>query len=236
MPIIDNPDDPRARIEPKSRAAIREVFGVPEENQRSLNGAEGSADNRRGIMSPLLESGGLVFPYTPIVTFGGQAKYEELSFVHTNYRNFSFDRSFPMPISIEGIFTAQTDKEARYLLAVMHFLRTITKIDFGARSTNEGNNSRSGTPPPILHFTYLGKYMFRQVPVIVTDYSYVLPNDVDYIKVTPDQSRSSGFITWVPSQITITVNLETQQNTKVVRDKFNLAEIKNGSRLRNGFI
>jgi hypothetical protein len=59
-----------------------------------------------------------------------------------------------------------------------------------------GTGPALGTPPPVLLFDAYGQYMFNQLPVIITQFSVGLPNDVDYVPVdmsyqqTYDNSQS----------------------------------------------
>jgi hypothetical protein len=75
---------------------------------------------------------------------------------------------------ITATFTAQDKKEAEYLLAAMHFLRTCTKMFYG-------KDVNAGTPPPVVMLTGLGEYNFNNHPCVITMLSFNLPNDVDYI-------------------------------------------------------
>jgi hypothetical protein len=45
-----------------------------------------------------------------------------------------------------------------------------------------GQDPNRGTPPPLLYLTGFGEYQFNQHPVILTQFNYNLPADVDYIR------------------------------------------------------
>lgn len=188
-------------------------------------------DTDTNILKPLIDRGALVFPFTPVVTYSGTVDYESYDFTHTNYKYNTFTKAYPSEITLTGTFTAQTTSEAAYMLAAMHFLRATTKSYFGAQgpSSSDATKSKSGTPPPILLFDYLGQYMFQKVPVIITQFTYTLESDVDYVLVVGRDTR-------VPTQIEITVTLETQYNTKVLRDNFDLDKFRSGELLNKGFI
>ena len=202
-------DDPRCYFSARSNGS-KYVFGETGRNE---------------IMDPLAKSKRLIFPYTPTIQVGGGADYEQYSYTHTNYNYNAYNRSAPSEITITGDFTAQTTSEAAYLLAVMHFFRSVTKSYFGA-STPE----RSGTPPPVVLFNYLGQYMFNDVPVIIKNYAYTLQPDVSYIEV-PFKNTS------VPTYVNITVTIEASYPPKSIRDEFNLDDFRSGSLVRDkGFI
>ena len=86
---------------------------------------------------------GIVFPYTPQVMFGGNANYGNFHFTHSNFPYYQYQNSQPSEIQVTGIFTAQTNEEARYLLAVLKFLRGSTMIEFGTQAAQKG---QAGTP------------------------------------------------------------------------------------------
>lgn len=160
MPQIDF----RARLGPKNMNKAEDILGKNEE---------------KNILFPLYRTKGVLFPYTPTVTTGAIAEYEQLPFIHSNYSYNSYVRSTPKPISIAATFTAQTNDEALYLLSVIHFFRSVTKSYFGISPY-----SKAGTPPPVLKFNYLGDYQFNNVPVVVKSFDYVLEENIDYVPVS----------------------------------------------------
>ena len=175
------------------------------------------------ILNPLYGKNGLTFPFTPTVQFGGVAEYEEYSFTHSIYKYNAFTKSYPTEISVNGDFTAQTVEEARYLLAVMHFLKSSIKSYFGT-----SNTTRAGTPPPVLLFNYLGENQFKNIPVVIKNYNYTLEPNVDYVPVVFNNNTS-----WVPTKINILITLDTYYNPNTLRDKFNLDSFLQG-KLLNG--
>jgi len=176
------------------------------------------------ILRPLWDKNGLTFPFTPTVTTGGVADYEEYTFTHAQYRYNAYTRSYPTEIVINGDFTAQTQDEARYLLAVMHFLKSATKGYFGS-----SNTTRAGTPPPVLLFNYLGDNQFKNVPVIIKNFNYTLEPNIDYVPVlvNNDPNRKS----WVPTKVNILVTVDTYYNPRMLRDTFDLDKFLTGKLL-----
>jgi len=142
--------------------------------------AAGSADDDLGfygpgILAPLATTNGVVFPYTPQVSTSYQAKYNTYDLIHSNYRGVFYQNSSVSEITVRGTFTAQDTSEGAYLLAVIHFFRSVTKMFYG-------QDSQRGAPPPLVYLTGLGDYQFNQHPAVVTSFEYSLPNDVDYIR------------------------------------------------------
>lgn len=175
------------------------------------------------ILQPLYKKNGLVFPFTPTVQTGGTAEYEEYTFTHSIYKYNAYTKSMPNEIVINGDFTAQTQDEAKYLLAVMHFLKSATKSYFGS------SNTRSGTPPPVLMFNYLGENQFKNVPVIIKNFNYTLEPGVDYVPVLlgGDENKKS----WVPTKVNIMITVDTYYNPKTLRDTFDLDKFLTGELL-----
>ena len=132
------------------------------------------------ILSPLAASDGVIFPYTPTITTNYVARYEPYELVHSNYRGFFYKNSHVGEIQINGIFTAQDTAEAQYLLAVIHFFRSCTKMFYGQ------DPQFRGSPPPLVELSGYGQYQFNNHPCLVSNFNYTLPNGVDYIRVSPN--------------------------------------------------
>jgi len=127
-----------------------------------------------GILAPLKETNGLIFPYTPQIQVQYNAAYENYDLVHSNYRGYFYTGSQVQNIIFTATFTANDLREANYLLAAMHFLRSATKMFYG-------QDDKPGMPPPIVFLSGLGEYQFNNHPCAITSVHYNLPDDVDYI-------------------------------------------------------
>lgn len=134
----------------------------------------------QSILAPLRRTGGVVFPYTPQIDMNYQARYDSVDLMHSNYRGQFYRNSSVDQVNIRGIFTAQDTREAAYLLAVITFFKSVTKMFYGAQDANRG------MPPPLVFLTGLGQYQFNGNPCVVSSFQYNLPSDVDYI-------RANGF-------------------------------------------
>ena len=226
MPQVDF----RARLQPKALKAgdtINDVLGPNEPSN---------------ILYPLWKTKGVLFPYTPEVTAGTTVEYDQLTFTHTNYSYNAYTRSYPKTIEVKADFTAQTNQEALYLLAVLWFFKSVTKSYFGINPYN-----KAGTPPPTLVFNYLGEYQFNNVPVLVKDVSYTFPADIDYVDVSTSGYASGiksvnlpagsqqGF-SYVPTKMSIGLSLETQYIPLKLRNEFNLDLFRQGKLLNKGYI
>jgi hypothetical protein len=132
-----------------------------------------------GILAPLAATGGVVFPYTPQINITYAAQYDSTKITHTNYSIYQYNSSSVDQVGIICDFTAQDTHEANYLLAVIHFFKSMTKMFYG-----QDNSPINGTPPPLCFLFGLGGFQFDAHPLAITAFTYNLPNDVDYIRAT----------------------------------------------------
>ena len=128
------------------------------------------------ILWPLLETGGVIFPYTPTITTSYNANYNNYDLTHSNYRGYFYQNSYVGEVNLTATFTAQDTKEAEYLLAVIHFFRSVTKMFYGSK------DAFRGAPPPLVFLQGLGEFQFNLHPCLVQSFNYNLPSDVDYIR------------------------------------------------------
>lgn len=185
------------------------------------------------LLLPLTLTDGLVFPYTPTVIMQTQVNYDTMHPVHTNYPFYAFNNGEVTPMQITGEFYVQTQDEARYWVGVLHYLRSVSKMNYG-----QGSNA--GQPPPIVKLNGYGDYIFNNVPVLIQNWMVDLPNDVDYIstgiEVGVDDNTTAG-VSWAPvrSQFTITV-VPTYSRRSI--QEFNLDSFIKGDYVINkkGFI
>jgi hypothetical protein len=129
------------------------------------------------ILYPLIATNGVVFPYTPAINTSYRANYDPSELTHSNYKMFFYKNSSVDDITITADFTAQDTAEANYMLAVIHFFKSATKMFYG-----QDTAPRAGTPPPLLYLTGYGTNQFEHHPLLLTNFTYSLPNDVDYIR------------------------------------------------------
>jgi hypothetical protein len=158
----------------------------------------------------------------------GSAEYNETMMQGMNYPINTFISSRPPDIPITADFSANDIYEARYLLAVMTFLKVCTKAAFGDDAVAKGT---AGTPPPVLLFEYLGDHGFNKVPVVVTNWSMQLPDNVDYVPVVVNDTT-----TYVPTLTNIMINLKPQYTPHKLRRRFSVEGVTSGAQYKDGFI
>jgi hypothetical protein len=128
------------------------------------------------MMTPLIDTNGVIFPYTPTITIGHTANYNTQSLTHSNYPAQFYTGSEVNEITISGEFTVQSPEEGQYLLASVYFFRAATKMFFG-----QGSNV--GNPPPIVFLDGYGSHYLPHVPCVITNFTHQLSSDVDYINI-----------------------------------------------------
>ena len=128
-----------------------------------------------GVLWPLSITDGVVFPYTPQINTTYGANYNSYDLTHSNYRGYFYQNSYVDEIQITATFTAQDTNEANYLLAVIHFFKSVTKMFYG-------QDAQRGAPPPLVFLQGLGEFQFNLHPCVVKTFNYNLPADVDYIR------------------------------------------------------
>ena len=234
--------DFRARLSPKTLNA-----GIDDKLQVPTNDVLGPK-SITNILFPLWSTGGVLFPYTPSLSSGNTAEYDNTAFIHSNYNYNAYVRSFPRPISLTAEFTAQTHNEALYLLAVLWFFKSVTKSYFGVNPY-----SKAGTPPPVILFNYLGDYQYNNVPVIVKEFVFTQEANIDYVpvftgnntlianqsnvnyQVSLAASSTKGY-TYVPTHLSVNVEMEVQYIPITIRNTFNLDDFIQGKLLNQGYI
>ena len=155
--------------------------------------AEGSTylynapEMEQGILAPLNDTFGVIFPYTPTINVGYRATYSSADLTHSNYKNYFYQSSSVDNIRITGAFTAQDTVEAQYLLAVIHFFRSATKMFYG-------QDAERGAPPPLLYISGLGEYQFNNHACVLTSFEYNLPADVDYIRAGSPNNNGTDLL------------------------------------------
>jgi hypothetical protein len=140
-----------------------------------------------GILQPLKNTGGVIFPYTPKISTSYTANYTPTDLTHSNYKGYYYQNSNVGEITIDAKFTAQDTNEAQYLLAVIHFFRSITRMFYG-------QDAQRGAPPPLVFLTGFGEYQFNQHPCVVSNFSYTMPDNVDYIRARSVNTNGANLL------------------------------------------
>ena len=161
-------------------------------------------DLTKGPGNILKQNDGIVFPYTPQISYETNASYASMNVLHSNYPIYSYKHSSVSAINLTAKFTVQNDRDAGVYLAVVHLLRGLTKMAAGA------DGSEAGTPPPVCRLDAYGGYMLNNVPVVIASFRLDFPDNVDYYRTTITESGLSGDtygINFVPTSSQIVLSL-----------------------------
>ena len=210
--------DWRARLRPKKAGDLLAY--------RTTNPSEAA------LLGPIMESGGLVFQYTPRFFLSGTANYHIHEAQGMNYPILSYINSTPPNFPVTSDFTANNIDEARYILAVMTFLKVMTKSEFGDTAVGRGV---AGAPPPVLLFEYLGDHGFNKVPVVIRSYTMEYPDTVDYVPVVT-KLQGKETVTYVPTATNIMIDLAVSYTPAKMRKRFDLQSITTGEAYKDGFV
>ena len=233
---LDKGADPNAKLSDlaasapnvgKSASDHRVRLSLPMNSRVLYNKA-----NPNYLLRPLVEAGGVIFPYTPQLIFQHNADYSKVSPTHSNYPLNFYSASNVSDISMFGEFTSETGTDARYVLAVITFLRAVTKMF-------SHSDDLAGNPPPVLRLSGHGQYMLPSIPVVVNTVSITMPNNVDYVTIpTGVFGDFDASTTRVPKSLDINVGLTPVYSRAQLRS-FGVDRLANGqliSRVTGGFI
>lgn len=186
--------------------------------------SNGGGSQYPGILAPLSDTSGLMFPYTPTVQVNQEVDYMNMQMTHSNTDYHAYSRTPNVTINLTGKFTVQNQYEGKYSLAAIHFMRSVSKMNFGKK------DSMKGLPPPIITLSGYGTYMFNKVRVIMKSHSYTFEEGMDMIAVKLD----SGTVN-LPALFTLTCSLTVQPTPAKMRDEFSLEDYRTGKLLESGW-
>ena len=147
-------------------------------------------DPQPGLLAPLAAktgTDGVIFPYTPNIETAYKANYDAYDLTHSNYRGYFYKNSYVDVLNVRATFTAQDTEEANYLLAVIHFFRSATKMFYG-------KDAQRGSPPPMVYLSGYGDFQFNEHPCVISQFNYTLPSDVDYIRAGSAVDASTNML------------------------------------------
>ena len=174
------------------------------------------------ILAPLIRTNGLIWPYTPQIYVTHSAAYTPIKPIHSNYPFFAYQNSQVDSFSITGDFFVENALEGQYWVAAVHFLRSVSKMAYG-------NTPDQGNPPPVIRLNGYGDYVFKNVPVVVTQFAVEMNQDVDYIFV---EGLGTGG-TYAPTRSNIQVTVQPIYSRRAV-ESFSLRRFVNGGYIGNG--
>jgi hypothetical protein len=194
---------------------------------------------------PLTQTGGLVFPYTPIISENLGVRYDTTELTHTNEAVHAFKSTENVRLTISDcVWTAETFDQAIYALGVIHFFRSFTLMDFGRKGPG------TGKPPSPMWFNAYGNFMYSQVPVLIERVDWSFPQDLDYVGVPNPGTdaynnqtlsfsagtsgltlgASTNGFTWIPIKFVVnSISMVVQHSINYWTNEFTLDDFKAGN-------
>lgn len=176
-------------------------------------------------INQLKKLGGILFPYTPSISFENKADYSEQKPLHTNYALAFYQRSYVTDISIQGDFTVENPQDAEVYLSTMHLLKALTKMRFGT-------DPDAGAAPPVCRLYAYGPMMLENVPVSITSYRVELPKEIDYYPLGDAKLYGP---TMVPTKSVIAINCKIMYSRQELQT-FSVNGYLNGAFIGKGLI
>ena len=214
-----NSDQASAQAAPSSQATVNDI-------RVRLAALYPNDVYATGIMAVLNTTGGMMFPYTPQISFSQSVNYMDLNLVHSNTDYPAYTRTPSVSISINGKFSVQNQAEGQYALACLHFLRTASKSYFGE---TDAATSKAGLPPPILVLSGYGNYMFNQLRVVLKSHNWSFDDSSDGIDIMIGSGRAR-----LPSLFSIQLELMVVQTPQRMRQKFSFNAFASGALMSPG--
>lgn len=177
-----------------------------------------------GLAADLQTQQGILFPYTPTISYELSADYGTLNPMHSNFSISFYQRSKISSINISGRFSVQNEKDARIYRATSHCFKALTRM----RSGGKGGDPDSGAPPPVCRLFAYGETL-ENVPVAIQSFRIELPDSIDYMTFNNDGVYS------VPTLSTFTISLITMYSRNEMQG-FSVGNYINGGTRGKGFI
>jgi hypothetical protein len=190
------------------------------------------------MTAPLISLGGIIFPYTPTISYEAKADYGASNPMHSNFAVNFYQRSSISAISITGKFSVQNTKDAEIYLATMHLLKALIRMRSGG--ANNGDKD-SGAPPPVCRLDGYGTMMLENAPVVITSYRAEFPDSVDYFTIATNLVDPISGLQYasekasVPTLSTIAITCLPMYSREEMQ-KFSVTGYLNGSYKGRGFI
>lgn len=160
----------------------------------------------KNIFPRLVNTAGVVFPFTPNLNITSKANYTPTDPVHSNFPFQSYKNSQVDDITISGDFPAETAADAAYWLEATTFLRSATKMFYG-------QGQFAGNPPVVCKLNGYGPGVFNNIPVVIKSFTIDLKDDVNYINVENEIQDQN----WVPVLSTLSVTVSPIYNRERLR-------------------
>lgn len=201
-------------------------------------------------LNPIQQTKGLVFIIPPNVSETAAVNYTSAgSFVNTNEDINVYQNTSNRTITLSNIrFPCDTQENARYAMAALHFFRSYTLMNYGAGET--------GRAPSPMWFSGYGDYVWNKTPCLYMGYDFSIDNNehdlvgitdpADFVQAVARVNQSSNLNTdiesfrssqgvatnYLPTILSFgNVTLKVQHTPNYWKRDFSLAKYKKGELL-----
>lgn len=165
----------------------------------------------------------ITWPSTPKINQSIEVNYSTWELQHTNYQPSAFGNRVTPSVTISGQWFSRNLEEATRTAQAIHLLRSATSMFYGR------DDSKKGTPPPVGRLNAHGLY--NNTPVVVKNFNYDFPNDVDYISVSMFGGEQA-----IPVLFEMSVSLLVQISPIDAVKNYTLENFYNGRLLGDGYV
>jgi hypothetical protein len=156
-------------------------------------------DPKNILLSPLVDTHGVLFPYQPKIDIGFSANYQTQKVAQSNFSFHSYEQSEMKPIEVSGEFPIRNSLEGNYVVACITFLRSLTMMF-------TGNDKNPGSPPLVVALSGMGFTGLDTIPVVITNVNTSFADNVDYLSIPI--TGLNGEITRLPTIMNISVSCQ----------------------------
>ena len=164
----------------------------------------------------------VIFTVMPIVDENRSASYDSLTPTQHPGSIQVYKTTSSRTFNINGKFISRSIEEANTTLHYLNIIRSWVMPYYGS-GTAESYPNKIGLPPEILKFNAYGEKNLKDIPVVLTNYSWTYPEDVDYVQAIDTNNISYP----VPRVIEISLSIMECYAPNEL-SKFDLLAYKNG--------
>lgn len=167
------------------------------------------------------------FLANPVISDSRDAAYDSISISHHPGEILKYRSTNSRTWGLNNIkLVSRTAAEATENLKKLNMIRSWVMPYYG-QGTAENFNLMFGAPPPVLIFSAYGSSNIDEHPVVLLNYNFSYPNDVDYIECQTDTAAGIMPGTPFPALCDISINLK-ESFSPAQFSGFNLSEYRNG--------
>lgn len=174
------------------------------------------------------------FLANPVISDSRDAMYDSISVSHHPGEMLKYKTTNSRTWSLNGVkLVSRTAAEATDNLKKLNMIRSWVMPYYG-QGTAESFDLMFGAPPPVLLFSAYGPSNIDEHPVVLLNYNFTYPNDVDYIECQTDMSAGIERGTPFPAICEISLNLK-ESFSPAQFSGFDLSAYRNG-RLSSAYV